>query len=185
MREQIVEAAIEQFHERGFNGAGVKDITDAAGVPKGSLYNHFDSKELLAVEAMRRYGASRRLEELARGPGAPLERLRQHFEFLRDEAVGYDLRRGCLLGNFGAEVADHNEQIRAVVGAGFTRWRDTIANVLRQAQAEGTVRAESDADTMAGFVLGAWEGALIVTRSRRTDEPLQAFFAIVFDQLLH
>ena len=39
------------FHTRGFNGCSVQDIVDAAGVPKGSFYNHFDSKEALGVEA--------------------------------------------------------------------------------------------------------------------------------------
>lgn len=61
VREEIVNAAVEQFHARGFNAAGVKDITDSAGVPKGSFYNHFVSKEALAVVALERYGESRRL----------------------------------------------------------------------------------------------------------------------------
>ena len=52
MREEIVEAGLEQFHTHGYSAAGVKDITDAAGVPKGSFYNHFDSKEALAVVAI-------------------------------------------------------------------------------------------------------------------------------------
>ena len=56
MREEIVDAAVAQFHEKGFNAAAVKDITDRAGVPKGSFYNHFESKEALAIVALERYG---------------------------------------------------------------------------------------------------------------------------------
>ncbi|WP_052489446.1 TetR/AcrR family transcriptional regulator [Streptomyces sp. 150FB] len=88
MREEIVEAAVEQFHTYGFNGAGVKDITDSAGVPKGSFCNHFESKEALAVVALERYGVSRRLGGLADADVDPLLRLRRHFEFLRDENTG-------------------------------------------------------------------------------------------------
>ena len=69
LREEIVEAALEQFHAYGFNAAGVKDITDRVGVPKGSFYNHIDSKEALAVVALQRYAERRRLEDLA-GPSA-------------------------------------------------------------------------------------------------------------------
>ena len=47
-RDRILDAAVQTLHERGFNGCGVQDITDAAGVPKGSFYSHFDSKEALA-----------------------------------------------------------------------------------------------------------------------------------------
>src|SRR4051794_27714177 len=64
MREEIVEAALERFHAHGFNAAGVKDITDTAGVPKGSFYNHFDSKEALALVALERYGESLRMRML-------------------------------------------------------------------------------------------------------------------------
>jgi len=62
-----------------------QDITDSAGVPKGSFYNHFGSKEALAVVALQRYAERRRLEDLADPSAGPLARLRSHFELLRAE----------------------------------------------------------------------------------------------------
>jgi TetR/AcrR family transcriptional repressor of nem operon len=53
-REQLLSAGLATFHERGFNATSVQDITDAAGAPKGSFYNHLESKEALAAEAVRR-----------------------------------------------------------------------------------------------------------------------------------
>src|SRR5260370_32402330 len=93
LREDIVEAALEQFHSHGYNAAGVKDITDRAGVPKGSVYNHFDSKEALAVVALERYAERRRLEDLADRSVAPLARLRRHFELLRAQPRQHVLTR--------------------------------------------------------------------------------------------
>src|SRR5712691_5317906 len=93
LREEIVEAALEQFHAYGFNAAGVKDITDSAGVPKGSFYNHFDSKEALAVVALERYAESRGIEDLADRSVAPLARLRGHFELLRAKMERSEERR--------------------------------------------------------------------------------------------
>src|SRR5258708_20009274 len=113
MREGIIEAAMAEFRAHGFNAAGVKDITDAAGAPKGSFYNHFESKEALAVVALERYGATRRLQNLADQQTEPLERLRRHFEFLRDEIVGYSYTQGCLIGNFGNEIVDPSAPIPA------------------------------------------------------------------------
>ena len=69
MREEIVEAGLAQFHERGFNAAAVKDITDRAGVPKGSFYNHFESKEALAMVTLERYGESRAADGSGRRVG--------------------------------------------------------------------------------------------------------------------
>jgi TetR/AcrR family transcriptional regulator, transcriptional repressor for nem operon len=55
--------------ERGFNAVGVQDITDAAGVPKGSFYNHFESKEALGAEVVERYGADETRREILTDPG--------------------------------------------------------------------------------------------------------------------
>lgn len=184
MREEIVEAALEQFHTHGYNAAGVKDITGLAGAPKGSFYNHFDSKEALAVVTLQRYGIGRRIEDLADKSVEPLARLRAHFEFLRDEAVGWGMKRGCLIGNFGTEISDHSDTIRAGVLQGLRNWATLIATVLTEAQEAGTVRADLDPDKTARFVLNAWEGTLIEARASRAADAFDSFFTTVFDTLL-
>jgi TetR/AcrR family transcriptional repressor of nem operon len=57
-----------------------------------AFYNHFEGKEDLADTSVK-----------------PLDRLRGHFEFLRDEVVEFGSARGCLLGNFGTEIIDHSD----------------------------------------------------------------------------
>lgn len=184
MREEIVTAALDRFHARGYNAAGVKDITDAAGVPKGSFYNHFDSKETLAVVALERYGAGRRLEDLADSAVPPMRRLRSHFEFLRDDVVGYGYHRGCLYGNFGTEIIDHSDAIRDAVRRSLDGWTDLIAAALTEAQRAGAIRAGLDPESTAGFLVSAWEGTLIRARSDRSPAAFEAFFTAVFDSLL-
>jgi TetR/AcrR family transcriptional repressor of nem operon len=184
MREEIVEAALEQFHTHGYNAAGVKDITDAAGVPKGSFYNHFPSKEALAVVALQRYAAECRMQDLTEVGVEPLTRLRTHFEFLRDESVQRGYTRGCLFGNFGTEIADHGDVIRVAVQQGLRQWAALIAAAVTEAQRAGTVRADLDPETTARFVLNAWEGTLIGARADRSAEAFGSFFDIVFGTLL-
>ena len=82
LREKIVEAALDRFHAQGFNACSVQDITEAAGAPKGSFYNHFKTKELLALAALDRYLAESHVEILFEAGVAPRERLRRHFGFL-------------------------------------------------------------------------------------------------------
>jgi hypothetical protein len=55
VKEQIVTTSLQLLHGKGFNATSVQDITDAAGVPKGSFYNHFSSKEALGLEVLQRY----------------------------------------------------------------------------------------------------------------------------------
>ncbi|MFD6973998.1 TetR family transcriptional regulator C-terminal domain-containing protein [Streptomyces sp. NPDC059949] len=184
LRESIIEAAVERFHARGYAATGVKDITDAAGAPKGSFYNHFASKEALAVVALERYGASRRLDMLRDETVAPLVRVRAHFEFLRDENLAADFNRGCLVGDLAVEVADHSEAVRAIVHASLTHWREALTLALAEAQRAGEVSRAQDAATLASFVLSAWEGTLISTRADRSARPFEAFFTMVFGVLL-
>jgi len=78
IRERLLDAGLETLHRRGFNGCGVQEITDNAGVPKGSFYNHFESKEALGAAVIERYweqraGAALRL--LKEPDDRPRERL--------------------------------------------------------------------------------------------------------------
>jgi len=100
VRGKLVEAAIETLHSRGFNGCSIQDITDAAGVPKGSFFNHFKSKELLALEVLDHYREGSRVDLLFDKDKSPLERLRQHFEFLADRYNDWDFKRGCMMVNY-------------------------------------------------------------------------------------
>jgi TetR/AcrR family transcriptional repressor of nem operon len=184
MREEIVAAALDQFHTHGFNAAGVKDITDAAGAPKGSFYNHFQSKEALAVVALERYGTTRRLAELGDASVPGLRRLRAHFTFLREENEARDYTRGCLIGDFGAEISDHSPVIREAVEASLGSWGETIAGAIADAQREGTVRSGIDPKATARFVLAAWEGTLISMRAERSGAAFDDFFEVVFGTLL-
>jgi TetR/AcrR family transcriptional repressor of nem operon len=183
MREEIVGAGLRRFHELGYNAAGVKDITDEAGVPKGSFYNHFESKEALAVETLQRYGVDLRLTDLADGSVAPLARIRRHFEFMRDRIVAVQGRQGCLLGNLGAEVADHSEVIRAAVADGWRLWVSLLAGAITEAQAAGEV-GPMDPQTTARFLVNAWEGTLIEVRVSASVEAFEPFFALAFGRLL-
>lgn len=82
MAERILEAGLEALYQHGFNATSVQDITQAAGVPKGSFYNHFESKEALGVEAVNVY-ASRMgsmLTPLHSKSVSPLKRLHTYFK---------------------------------------------------------------------------------------------------------
>ncbi|MFD4668965.1 TetR/AcrR family transcriptional regulator [Lentzea sp. NPDC058450] len=185
VREQIVDAAFEQFHRHGYNACGVKLITDSAGVPKGSFYNHFESKEALALVIMDRYGETRHLNLLRTADTPPLTRLRDHFEALASdiEDVGYD--RGCVFGNFSTEAADHIPAIRSGVKAAFDAWADAIGAVIHEAQEDGSLVTTQGASTLARFVLNAWEGAIVGERAAKDGASFGAFFTVVFGTLLH
>jgi TetR/AcrR family transcriptional repressor of nem operon len=184
VREVIVETAVVEFHRNGFAACSVDTITKAAGVPKGSFYNHFKSKESLGAEVIARYAATARWNDDVDPGLSVIGQLRARFEVMRDVFAEYGHTRGCLIGNMGEEVADHSETIRAQVKASMSGWTDVIAESIRTAQAEGSIATTMDAGLLGRFVLDAWEGALLRAKVVKSTEPLDGFFAAVFDTLL-
>ena len=186
VRERVLAAAFDALHKNGFNATGVQDITDAAKVPKGSFYNHFESKEALGVEVVEHYvamGAERR-RALVAGPGAPLARLKAHFKSLNRLGPANGFTRGCLLGNFSAELANQSPDIRQALAAALADWTKDIAAVLAEAQQAGDVSRDVPAGTLAAFLLNAWEGAVLRSRIERSASPLDAFMKVAFNKIL-
>ena len=183
LKENVVAAALGQFHRRGYNGSGVKDITDAAGLPKGSFYNYFSSKEEMAVEALQRYGAGRELGRLKDPSVPPLARLRTHFDFLAEDIERVGVESGCMFGNFATEIAGQSPVLREAVADGFGRWVEAVTEALREAVAAGELDTDRDVDLIARTLVRGWEGLVLhakVTGELRPEE----FFAGVFDPLL-
>ena len=105
------------------------------------------------------------MEELSDREVAPLVRLRRHFEFLRGEIVGFGFTRGCLIGNFGNEIADHSTTIRAGLHQNLGAWRAAIAGLLAEVVKTGDADAGLDPDVTALFILSAWQGAIVAAHS--------------------
>ena len=127
---------METLHASGFNGCSIQDITDAAGVPKGSFFNHFENKEALAIDALRRYLEGSRGDLLFDSSQPPLERLRSHFTYLASKFEGCSFERGCLLGNFATEMTQEYPRMREELRQVFESWCGAVESVLREAQAE-------------------------------------------------
>jgi TetR/AcrR family transcriptional repressor of nem operon len=185
VKEQIVVAAIETLHRKGFNGCSVQDITDAARVPKGSFYNHFGSKEDLAVEALERYWhrVLSSLNALSDTGTAPATRLKRYFRHLDEIARQNKYQTGCLVGNMSVEMSGQSASIRGKLAVLLTAWSRAIESCVREAQADGSMRRDIDCKTIAAFLLNAWEGAVMRAKVDRSHAPLEVFEKFVFTSL--
>lgn len=184
VRDKIVQAGVEQFHRVGFNGSSVEDITVLAEVPKGSFYNHFKSKEELAVEVVNRYFERAPNAMLADTAVPPVTRLKRHFAAMSKAFVDSGYKKGCLLGNFSSELADHSPAVRHRVETAFNDWMTLIAKVIAEAQAAGEVESGLKAEQLAGFLLSAFEGSLLRARAAKDPTALKEFATVAFSRLI-
>ncbi len=189
MRQHLLKTGLQVLHTRGFNACGVQEITDAAQVPKGSFYNHFDSKESFGAEVLGRYWeerASRALSVLSDESRPPLERLKTYFTAKTDsrQPSRPGPYSGCMIGNFAAELAGQSRMVRDRLSSVFSAWTTLLAGCIREAQQDGSLQPDIDPDTLAAFLIDAFEGAILRTKVDQDPRPLLRFRQIVFTRLL-
>lgn len=186
VRQKILDAGLETIHRLGFNGCSVQDITQAAGVPKGSFYNHFESKEALGLEILEFYWqkAIVNLNVLGDKMLSPVERIQLHFDSLASNLSDVDCKKGCLFGNLGAELSEQNPKVRELLSSFFAQWTQAIELCIREAQLTNFVRADLDAAAIAAFLVNAWEGTVLRTKVNQDQTAIAQFKAIVFGVVL-
>ena len=185
LKEPILAAAVKLLHQKGFNATGVQDITEAAGAPKGSFYNHFESKEALGIEVLERYWQAElnSLKILEGTDVAPVGRLKAYFHKLNLRARKLDYRYGCPIGNLGEEMSDQSPVFRKRLATIFGVWSRAIEACVREAQADGSLRRDLAAKTIASFLLNSWEGALLRSKVDQGWGPLGEFEEVAFTAL--
>jgi TetR/AcrR family transcriptional repressor of nem operon len=172
---------------RGYVGASVRDIVEAAGVPQGSFTNHFDSKEAFALEILERYFADSRTvirETLRNDALPPLKRLRAYFDATIAAVKGHDIKNGCLVGNFAAEASDHSEIIRTRVSEIYSELRDDMAYCLRAAVKQGELAKNFKVAEVANFMVTGLQGAFIVAKVERDLAYAENFKKTLFSTIL-
>ena len=184
--ERLLAAGLELFLRQGYNATGVQQLTDHAGVPKGSFYNHFASKEAYAAAIVERYAQhmQRSWERMmASAPADPLAAIRHVFAQMVRYHERADCPAGCLIGNFAAEIALSSEACRQGLLAAQLAWRERLAGLVAAAQAAGEIRGDVDATALSALTWAAWEGALLRMKVEHTTAPLRDGVALIFDLL--
>lgn len=175
-RTRIVDAAWELFWIRGYHAASIGDIAKLAQVPKGSVYNYFDSKESLLIHVLRRIKYQTethlRLKVLAGSlsPADVVSRLIDHYEELF-APLGFS--RGDPLSGRMSELAGTNPELVAELLPIQAVWRTVVAQKIWAYATVAHVPALIDAaDSLAGIIYASIQGVLLQMKILQSPEPL-------------
>lgn len=177
-REELLRTGVEVLTEKGFSATGIDQILRRVGVPKGSFYHYFKSKEAFGAALIDRYGAyfARKLERhFSDESRSPLERLRAFIDDAQAGMARYGYQRGCLVGNLGQEMGGLPEAYRAQLNDIFADWQACLARCLSAAQAAGEISREVDCRQLAAYFWIGWEGAVMRAKLERHPAPLRIF----------
>ena len=165
-RQRIVELAAPVFNRQGFVGASLRDLIGATGLEKGGIYNHFGSKEQLALEAYE-YAMSRVTESLARsqdGATDAIDRLSRMIRAFAKNARRPAVEGGCPIMNTAIEADDTHPELRDRARASMTSWHRLIGRIVKDGKAAGELRDDIDPYALASTLTGSLEGALMLAR---------------------
>lgn len=184
--ERLLAAGHQLLLRQGYHATGIQQITDQAGVPKGSFYNHFASKEAFGAAIVDRYASysQRSWQRMMRdAPPQPMAAIRHVFSRMLEHHERADSASGCLIGNLAAEVAQASEVCRERLLAAQLAWRERLAGLIRAGQELGEIRSDMEPHALSGLTWSVWEGALLRMKVESDVRPLRESMALVLDQI--
>lgn len=181
-RQRLLEEGLGLLLAHGYNHLGIQTLLARTGVPKGSFYHHFESKEDFAFQVIDRY-----MEEVHAGldacladeDRAPLARVRHFFELSMEKYRGEGYL-GCLLGGLGQELSGISDRFRHRIDACLSQIAGRITTCLDAARARGELPADADCPALANLLVDCWEGAALRSRLWRDPAPLDTVLNFYF-----
>lgn len=165
-RQRIVELAAPIFNQKGYVGASFRDLIDATGLEKGGIYNHFGSKEQLALEAYDHAMAivTNGIARSQDGATDAVDRFTRMIKAFATSARRPAIDGGCPIMNTAIEADDTHPELRDRARASMTSWHRLIGRIVKDGKAAGELRDDIDPYALASMLTGSLEGALMLAR---------------------
>lgn len=187
-KEDIIQSGHDLFYDKGYGVTGINEITARIGIPKGSFYNHFQSKEEFGIAVLDYYVNSNQKylkKVLLNEKNSPLTNLKKFFiNFIEIQENVYHCTKGCLMGNMTTELADRNSSFQEKVKIGFENATAIFENCLENAKEQEEISRDLDTHQVANFLINSWQGAVLRMKAEKTTEPLNNFYKVIFNQVI-
>jgi AcrR family transcriptional regulator len=172
-RQRIVEQAAPLFNKRGFRTAPLSEIMHVTGMQKGGIYNHFRSKEELALLAFDyAVGLVRGNWSPSGGAGSAVKTLQGAIHQFRERRKNPPLAGGCPLLNSAVESDDAFPALRKKVDRVMRGWHEQIQKLVSTGKKTGEIRPEVDPKTVATVVISCLEGGVLLSRLHEDEEQM-------------
>lgn len=181
-KERLLRAGIKLFYENGFHGTTIDAVLAEAGVPKGSFYHHFGSKDAFAQTVLDRYiqfQGQLFATWFERTDLSTVEQLTGYFTDMSQIFIESGFQTACLTGKFSTEVGATSEYFRPQLATQIGMWKKQLTILLRAGQERGDIRSDRPAEDLADGVLALIQGAFVLTLSTRDEHTLTTVCATI------
>jgi TetR/AcrR family transcriptional repressor of nem operon len=185
-KEELLRSGVAALTEKGFASVGLDEILRKVGVPKGSFYYYFDSKNDFVTRVLQRYD-----ERFLKGLDFYLndkklsarDGLIAFMENAKRNVIKHDYKRGCLVGNLSEELNTLPEDLSKKVAEVLLGWQQKLQCCLEKAQASGDISKDADCKLLASAFWSGWEGGVLRARLERSTVPLDVFGKFFIDSV--
>jgi len=178
----VIEAAIQCFWSRGYEGTSVRDLAKKMRITGASLYNAFGDKRSLYRRALECYveqsfvSCAKRLEAHLQ----PRDAIGAFFAEVIEQSLSDARRKGCMVVNSALEVAPHDAEFRHVIADVFTQVEAFFRRCVAAGQRSGAITNLESGDDLARFLLGVLLGIRVLARTRPERELLEGLVRPAF-----
>lgn len=175
-REEILGTAQMIMSGKGFSAVGINEILSSVGVPKGSFYHYFRSKETFGEALLQRYFENylAAMDDMFDQQGQTGgDRLLRYWQHWLETQTTQDPQSKCLVVKLAAEVADLSEGMRKVLLQGTTEIIMRLAEVIEEGSADGSLNISEPPKHLAETLYHTWLGASLLAKITKNDTPLQ------------
>ena len=186
-KTHLLETGYQLIAKKGFTAVGIKQILDTAGIPKGSFYHYFASKEAFGEAFISNYFVhyKMRLDTLVARDVSAQQNLYDYFQNWYDTQQNGCDHGKCLVVKLSAEVADMSEPMRVTLNAGYQQIITWLATQIKAGWADNSVPRLDNvaAESMAKRWYFAWLGASLIAKISQTNTPLAEVWQMTTSQM--
>lgn len=186
IREHILATGQRIMASKGYSAVGLNEILTEAGVPKGSFYHYFGSKDAFGVAMLERYFDDylKNMDEILARPDSNMQqKLMYYWQQWQETQSFQDCQGKCLAVKLGAEVADLSEAMRQTLEKGTAGIVMRLADAIQAGVAEGSVHIEEKPDVVAETLYQLWLGASVMVKIVRNKRPFNSAMAVTQQRL--
>lgn len=186
-KTHLLDIGYQLIAKKGFTAVGIKQILDTAGIPKGSFYHYFASKETFGEAIISNYFVhyKERLDTIADQNVSAQQKLYNYFQNWYDTQQNGCDHGKCLVVKLSAEVADMSESMRLALNAGYQQIINWLAEQIKAGWADNSVPRFDNvaAESMAKRWYFAWLGASLIAKTSQTNTPLAEVWQMTTTQM--
>lgn len=176
VRQSILAHGQRIMAGKGFSGVGINEILTASGVPKGSFYHYFGSKDAFGEALLESYFEDylADLDTILSASGLNMaQRLMSYWQNWQDTQSFFDCQGKCLAVKLGAEVADLSEAMRLALKRGTAGITARLARAIEAGVAEASLSIDGTPEAVAQSLYQLWLGASLMVKIARNTQPFE------------